>query len=81
MWRPHLGNFSDNSTSFVQHNALISESEVRCRCGYKLWICTSTMKRNPGRRFMSCPVRGDGKRKYFVWLDPEIPSTTLEIFQ
>ncbi|KAL8464611.1 hypothetical protein ACS0TY_034203 [Phlomoides rotata] len=76
-----LGNSSANRIGSSLHYGLNSEPEVRCHCGYQISARTSMARWNLGRRFMSCPVRVDDKCKYFVWLDPEIPITTLELFQ
>ncbi|KAL8497432.1 hypothetical protein ACS0TY_020940 [Phlomoides rotata] len=81
MRRATPGSSSTNRVTSSLNNELNSNPELRCYCGYQIHASTSMIRRNPGRRFMSCPMRDDDKCTYFVWLDPEIPIKTLEILQ
>ncbi|OIT26922.1 hypothetical protein A4A49_58745, partial [Nicotiana attenuata] len=46
--------------------------QVRCKHGISLQMQTSWSKRNPGRRFWSCPYYGAKSCKFFQWRDNEV---------
>ncbi|KAL7143962.1 hypothetical protein ABFS83_08G226700 [Erythranthe nasuta] len=50
-----------------------------CRCGLKLEVKTSWTPLNPGRRFVTCPHRGDKGCKLFIWCDPEMCERSKQI--
>ncbi|KAL8480936.1 hypothetical protein ACS0TY_027452 [Phlomoides rotata] len=65
--------------SVEAHSTGVStEAERRCYCGILLRVHTSMTRHNPCLRFVSCPLRGNNKCKYFVWLDPELPVEAVE---
>ncbi|KAL8529348.1 hypothetical protein ACS0TY_006677 [Phlomoides rotata] len=77
--RPTTSSWSSSGTS--RFTSVNQELEVRCHCDIKLNVKTSSTRTNPGRRFLSCPIRGIHKCDYFVWIDPELPTRTVELYQ
>ncbi|KAK6152819.1 hypothetical protein DH2020_012458 [Rehmannia glutinosa] len=72
--------FSESSSSnFRGRGANKHTAPITCYCGCSLRVQTSWTKANPGRRFMSCPIRGMNKCGYFVWLDPELSDRSTDI--
>ncbi|KAL8557283.1 hypothetical protein ACS0TY_004644 [Phlomoides rotata] len=70
---------SNMGCSVEDHSTGVSiEANRRCYCGILLRVHTSMTRHNPCQYFVSCPLRGNNKCTYFVWLGPELPVEAVE---
>ncbi|KAG8377239.1 hypothetical protein BUALT_Bualt08G0007600 [Buddleja alternifolia] len=76
------GSRSRGSSSYSSHTGVsIDDDPKYCGCGVLLHIQTSRTKKNSGRRFKACPIRGERSCQLFKWLDDDIPPGTLLIIR
>ncbi|KAG8367928.1 hypothetical protein BUALT_Bualt16G0123700 [Buddleja alternifolia] len=59
----------------------VDEETLYCGCGAMLRTLTSKTKKNPGRRFKSCPVKGERYCILFKWIDDDIHPGTMQIIR
>ncbi|KAG8375964.1 hypothetical protein BUALT_Bualt09G0013900 [Buddleja alternifolia] len=63
------------------HFGGVDEETLYCGCGAMLRTLTSKTKKNYGRRFKSCPVKGERYCILFKWIDDDIPPGTMQIIR
>ncbi|KAL9178081.1 hypothetical protein ABFS82_01G101700 [Erythranthe guttata] len=77
---PCFENMSSSSSSRFRSGRNVAQCGVGgghnhplvCLCGFDVVGQTSWIAANPGRRFVTCPIRGVNKCKFFYWCDFEV---------
>ncbi|KAG8371489.1 hypothetical protein BUALT_Bualt13G0093000 [Buddleja alternifolia] len=70
-----------SSSSYLSHTGVgVDDDPKYCGCGVLLHTQT-LRKKNPGRHFKACPIRGERSCQLFKWLDDDIPPDTLLIIR